>query len=61
VSYAYNNKPDFMESAESRVGSYLTSDYGKVPAPASRLTITLGAGLPESKTRKKLPVCGLFG
>jgi len=37
VSYAYNNKPDFMESAESRVGSYLTSDYGKVSCTSTKI------------------------
>lgn len=37
VNYAYNNKPDFMESAESRVGSYLTSDYGKVSCTSTKI------------------------
>ncbi|WP_368543286.1 hypothetical protein [Enterobacter soli] len=37
VNYAYNDKPEFMESAESRVGSYLTSDYGKVACTSTKI------------------------
>ncbi|HDR2160303.1 TPA: hypothetical protein QCG56_001587 [Enterobacter cancerogenus] len=37
VNYAYSDKPEFMESAESRVGSYLTSDYGKVACTSTKI------------------------
>ncbi|MCG5126378.1 hypothetical protein [Enterobacter mori] len=30
MDYAWNDAPEYIQSAESRVGSYLTSDYGRV-------------------------------
>ena len=30
MNYDWDKKPDYIQSAESRVGSYLTSDYGSV-------------------------------
>jgi hypothetical protein len=29
VRYAGNDEPEYIQSAEIRVGSYLTSDYGR--------------------------------
>lgn len=36
VSYAYDNKPEYMQSAETRVSSYLTSDYGRVSCKSNK-------------------------
>lgn len=30
IRYAVNDEPEYIQSAEIRVGSYLTSDYGLV-------------------------------
>lgn len=30
VRYIGNDEPEYIQSAETRVGSYLTSDYGRV-------------------------------
>lgn len=37
MSYDWDNKPDYIQSAESRVGSYLTSDYGSVACNSTRM------------------------
>jgi hypothetical protein len=37
VSYSWNDKPEFIQSAEARVGSYLTSDYGKVACNSTKI------------------------
>jgi hypothetical protein len=37
VSYTFNNKPDFIQSAETRVDSYLTSEYGKVACNSTKI------------------------
>ncbi|ELW1647611.1 MULTISPECIES: hypothetical protein [Enterobacter] len=38
VSYSLNDKPDYIQSAEVRVGSYLTSYYGKVACNSAKVT-----------------------
>ncbi|WP_253376608.1 hypothetical protein [unidentified bacterial endosymbiont] len=37
ASYDWDDKPEFIQSAETRVGSYLTSDYGKVVCSSTRI------------------------
>ena len=37
VSYAWNDKPDYIQSAEVRVTSYLTSDYGRVACNSKKV------------------------
>ncbi|MCT6662952.1 hypothetical protein N4Q52_02900 [Enterobacter mori] len=36
MDYAWNDAPEYIQSAESRVGSYLTSDYGRVACISSQ-------------------------
>lgn len=36
MNYDWDDKPDYIQSAESRVGSYLTSDYGSVACNSTR-------------------------
>lgn len=38
VSYSYNDKPTYLQAAETRVGSYLTSDYGRVSCESSKMS-----------------------
>jgi hypothetical protein len=58
VRYAGNDEPEYIQSAEIRVGSYLTSDYGLLPAAAKvndqrwELDCT-------HQERKNIPVCGV--
>jgi len=37
VSYTWNDKPDYIQSAEVRVTSYLTSDYGKTACNSTKI------------------------
>lgn len=38
IGYASTfDKPDYMQAAEARVGSYLTSDYGRVSCNSSKV------------------------
>lgn len=37
VRYAANNEPEYIRSAEIRVGSYLTSDYGGVDCASKKV------------------------
>ena len=38
VSYAsYNDKPEYLQAAETRVGSYLTSDYGRISCTSTKI------------------------
>lgn len=42
IRYAVNDEPEYIQSAEIRVGSYLTSDYGLVACGSKKLTICAG-------------------
>ncbi|HDS9456336.1 TPA: hypothetical protein QH851_001034 [Enterobacter asburiae] len=35
--YAGNDTPEYIQSAETRVGSYLTSDYGRVACNSTKV------------------------
>ncbi|MCF8580395.1 hypothetical protein L2X67_11260 [Enterobacter ludwigii] len=35
--YVGNNEPEYIKSAEARVGSYLTSDYGRVACNSTKV------------------------
>ncbi|EMO5715381.1 hypothetical protein [Enterobacter bugandensis] len=37
IRYAGNDEPEYIQSAEIRVGSYLTSDYGRVACSSKRV------------------------
>jgi len=37
IRYAVNNEPEYIRSAEIRVGSYLTSDYGGVACASKKV------------------------
>jgi hypothetical protein len=36
IRYAGNDEPEYIRSAEIRVGSYLTSDYGGVACSSKK-------------------------
>lgn len=37
VNVRWNDEPDYIQAAETRVGSYLTSDYGRVTCNSARV------------------------
>lgn len=37
VRYIGNDEPEYIQSAETRVGSYLTSDYGRVACNSKKV------------------------
>ena len=37
IRYAGDNKPEYIQSAEVRVGSYMTSDYGAVTCTSKKI------------------------
>ena len=37
IRYAANDEPEYIQSAEIRVGSYLTSDYGRVACNSKKV------------------------
>ena len=37
IRYAVNDEPEYIQSAEIRVGSYLTSDYGLVACGSKKV------------------------